>query len=234
MGQTRMFRDRVVSMEQTLEGGEKHLALLKESAGRRSRTSSTASTRSTTSAISSSWSFGRRTDPGERIAWTRMVLFDVERIPTLTADPACALRARIVQHPADAPAPGDRRHLPPSRGGLDGHAGAASRGAPPAPRGPRRRTGYGAAAGGRAASGRRWTRAAGPSPGDRPSRCCRVARPRARAPGPAGRPPGGLPGRRRVRRAPMESVGAVSGGGGAAAARAAARAPRLRSPRARA
>jgi hypothetical protein len=30
MGQTRMFRDRVVSMEQTLEGGEKHLALLKD------------------------------------------------------------------------------------------------------------------------------------------------------------------------------------------------------------
>ena len=29
MGQTRMFRDRVVSMEQTLEGGEKHLPLLK-------------------------------------------------------------------------------------------------------------------------------------------------------------------------------------------------------------
>ena len=30
MGQTRMFRDRVVSMEQTLEGGEKHLPLLKD------------------------------------------------------------------------------------------------------------------------------------------------------------------------------------------------------------
>ena len=29
MPQTRMFRDRVVSMEQTLEGGEKHLELLK-------------------------------------------------------------------------------------------------------------------------------------------------------------------------------------------------------------
>ncbi len=30
MGQTRMFRDRVVSMEQTLEGGEKHLPLLRD------------------------------------------------------------------------------------------------------------------------------------------------------------------------------------------------------------
>jgi len=29
MAQTRMFRDRVVSMEQTLERGEKHLELLK-------------------------------------------------------------------------------------------------------------------------------------------------------------------------------------------------------------
>ena len=30
MPQTRMFRDRMVSMEQTFEGGEKHLALLKD------------------------------------------------------------------------------------------------------------------------------------------------------------------------------------------------------------
>ena len=35
MGQTRMFRDRVVSMEQTLEGGEKHLRCSRRSAARR-------------------------------------------------------------------------------------------------------------------------------------------------------------------------------------------------------
>ena len=35
-----------------------------------------------------------------RVCWTRMVLFDAERIPTLDGDPAAALRAKIVELPA--------------------------------------------------------------------------------------------------------------------------------------
>src|SRR5262249_33803745 len=31
------------------------------------------------------------------VCWTRMVLFDAERIPTLASDPAAALRAKIVE-----------------------------------------------------------------------------------------------------------------------------------------
>jgi hypothetical protein len=96
MAQTRMFRDRVVSMEQTLEGGEKHLPLLKELCRE----------------ALPGWEYAehaldherdlfvmdlRGPDGGaKRIAWTRMVLFDAERIPTLTGDPASQLRAKIV------------------------------------------------------------------------------------------------------------------------------------------
>ncbi len=96
MGQTRMFRDRVVSMEQTLEGGEKHLPLLKElcrealpefeyrdHALDHERDLFVMNLQGTDGAA-------------RRIAWTRMVLFDAERIPTLTGDPAAELRRKIV------------------------------------------------------------------------------------------------------------------------------------------
>jgi len=91
-----MFRDRVVSMEQTFEGGEKHLPLLKDIC----------------SEALPDFTFREHVldherdlfvmdfeAPGgarRRVAWTRMVLFDAERIPTLAADPAAALRAKIV------------------------------------------------------------------------------------------------------------------------------------------
>jgi hypothetical protein len=96
MGQTRMFRDRVVSMEQTLEGGEKHLPLLKELC------------REALPAFEyREHSLDHERDvfvmdlqgpdgASKRIAWTRMVLFDAERIPTLTGDPAAELRRKIV------------------------------------------------------------------------------------------------------------------------------------------
>ena len=96
MGQTRMFRDRVVSMEQTLEGGEKHLPLLKElcrealpefefrdHALDHERDLFVMDLQGPDGAL-------------RRIAWTRMVLFDAERIPTLTGDPAAELRKKIV------------------------------------------------------------------------------------------------------------------------------------------
>jgi hypothetical protein len=93
-----MFRDRIVSMEQTLEGGEKHLELLKtlcheampefEYAGHfldheRDLFVMDLATRD-----------GRK----KRVSWTRMVLFDAERIPILSGDPQDLLRAKIVQY----------------------------------------------------------------------------------------------------------------------------------------
>jgi len=98
MGQTRMFRDRVVSMEQTLEGGEKHLPLLKALCAE-----------ALPDLVFREHSLDHERDmfvmdfdapdgARRRISWTRMVLFDAERIPTLTADPAAALRTKIVEH----------------------------------------------------------------------------------------------------------------------------------------
>ena len=98
MGQTRMFRDRVVSMEQTLEGGEKHLPLLKALCAE-----------ALPDLVFREHSLDHERDmfvmdfdapdgTPRRICWTRMVLFDAERIPTLTADPAAALRSKIVEH----------------------------------------------------------------------------------------------------------------------------------------
>jgi hypothetical protein len=97
MPQTRMFRDRVVSMEQTLEGGEKHLELLK-----------TLCREALPDFEYAAHSLDHERDlfmmdlsaPGgrfRRIGWTRMVLFDAERIPVLSGDPAGSLRERIVQ-----------------------------------------------------------------------------------------------------------------------------------------
>ncbi len=98
MGQTRMFRDRVVSMEQTLEGGEKHLPLLKALCAEALpdlvfREHSLDHERDMFVMDFDAPDGGRR-----RVSWTRMVLFDAERIPTLTADPAAALRTKIVEH----------------------------------------------------------------------------------------------------------------------------------------
>ncbi len=93
-----MFRDRVVSMEQTLEGGEKHLPLLQALCAEALpdlvfREHSLDHERDMFVMDFDTPDGGRR-----RISWTRMVLFDAERIPTLTADPAAALRTKIVEH----------------------------------------------------------------------------------------------------------------------------------------
>jgi hypothetical protein len=91
-----MFRDRVVSMEQTLEGGEKHLPLLSAICaealpGFELREHSLEHERDLFVMDLENAEGVRR-----RICWTRMVLFDAERIPTLASDPAAALRAKIV------------------------------------------------------------------------------------------------------------------------------------------
>jgi len=98
MTQTRMFRDRVVSMEQTFEGGEKHLSLLKEICREafpefELREHAFDHERDLF-VMELEGSNGQR----KRVCWTRMVLFDSERIPTLTGDPSSALRGRIVEY----------------------------------------------------------------------------------------------------------------------------------------
>jgi hypothetical protein len=96
MAQTRMFRDRMVSMEQTLEGGEKHLPLLKELC--REAFPELEYREHALDHERDLFVMDLESPAGQRarIAWTRMVLFDAERIPTLTGDPAAALRRKIV------------------------------------------------------------------------------------------------------------------------------------------
>jgi len=98
MPQTRMFRDRVVSMEQTFEGGEKHLELLKslcrEALPDFDYVSHVLDHERDLFVMELAARDGRR----RLVGWTRMVLFDAERIPVLTGDPAGGLRDRIIQY----------------------------------------------------------------------------------------------------------------------------------------
>src|SRR6516162_745582 len=210
-----MFRDRVVSMEQTFEGGEKHLALLKELCGE-----------ALPGLVFREHSLDHERDlfvmdfdgpdgARRRVSWTRMVLFDAERIPTLAADPAAALRSKIVElvraqaaKPeilvtfrhleegwVDTPEPRREGRRRRRRGGRGGDRGGARPGGPPRDRDRERRPG------GRPA--------AGPSPAAQPQRSPappqqRAAGPdrRPAAPGaaPEGAPPAGGGGKRRRRR----------------------------------
>ncbi|HEY3351468.1 MAG TPA: hypothetical protein VGM13_16950 [Thermoanaerobaculia bacterium] len=97
MGQVRMFRDRVVSMEQTQEIGEKHIDLLTALA-----------TEALPGFTLSEHGLEHEQDlyvltfanadtgEGRRVAFTRMVLSDADRIPAIVADAAAPVRARIV------------------------------------------------------------------------------------------------------------------------------------------
>ncbi len=95
MPQTRMFRDRVVSMEQTLERGEKHLEFLKALCRE----------------VFPEFEYREHVLDHERdmfvmrleapdgrkksVGWTRMVLFDTERLPALVQDPSQPLAVRL-------------------------------------------------------------------------------------------------------------------------------------------
>lgn len=96
MPQTKMFRDRVVSMEQTLEGGEKHLELLKtlcrEALPEFDYVAHSLDHERDLFVVELAARDGRR----RLIGWTRMVLFDAERIPVLSGDPGGNLREKIV------------------------------------------------------------------------------------------------------------------------------------------
>jgi len=97
MANTRMFRDRVVSLEQTYEQGEKHLALLQ---------------RLVAEAIPDlefvEYSLDHEQDcfvmlyrgpdgAEKRVSWTRMMLYDAERIPAIVENAEDTMRARIVE-----------------------------------------------------------------------------------------------------------------------------------------
>jgi hypothetical protein len=96
MPQTRMFRDRLVSMEQTLEGGEKNLELLKavcrEALPEFTYREHSLDHERDLFVMVLEAPDGRT----KRVSWTRMVLFDAERIPILTGDPLASLRTKIV------------------------------------------------------------------------------------------------------------------------------------------
>jgi hypothetical protein len=104
MPQTRMFRDRVVSMEQTLEGGEKHLELLKaicrEALPEFEYRGHSLDHERDLFTLALEAPDGRK----KTVAWTRMVLFDVERIPAVAGDLASPLRPRLVRYLRDSAA----------------------------------------------------------------------------------------------------------------------------------
>jgi hypothetical protein len=188
MAQTRMFRDRVVSMEQTLEGGEKHLELLKalclEAFPDFAYRLHALDHERDLFVMTLQAPDGRR----KSVGWTRMTLFDAERIPALAADPSGPLRAKLVGFLRER---GSRpeivvtfRHL--EEGWSD----------TPEPRPSRRRRRRGAGRGaGRPAEklpqGRPGApRPGAPGPGGGPGRPAVAATPRP-VPPPAGAPPAG-------------------------------------------
>ena len=97
MPQTRLFRDRVVSMEQTLEGGEKNLELLKAIC--REAIPEFAFREHTLDHERDLFVMILEAPDGRtrRVCWTRMMLYDAERIPALAGDPQTTLRGQIVE-----------------------------------------------------------------------------------------------------------------------------------------
>jgi len=97
MGQVRMFRDRVVSMEQTQEIGEKHIDLLAALA-----TEALPGYTLAEHGLEHEQDLyvltvaNAGTGATRRVAFTRMVLSDADRIPAIVADAAAPVRARIV------------------------------------------------------------------------------------------------------------------------------------------
>ena len=96
MPQTRMFRDRVVSMEQTLEGGEKNLELLKALC--REAMPDFAYREHSLDHERDLFVMVLEAPDGrtKKVSWTRMVLFDAERIPAISGNPLGNVRAKIL------------------------------------------------------------------------------------------------------------------------------------------
>src|SRR5258706_13104665 len=98
MPSTKMFRDRVVSMEQTYEKGEKLLPLLQTLIGE-----------AIPGLTFQEYMLDHeldcfvmlyRTEAGaeKKVSWTRMVLSDPERIPAVVEDSQAEMRGRIVEY----------------------------------------------------------------------------------------------------------------------------------------
>jgi hypothetical protein len=214
MPQTRMFRDRVVSMEQTFEGGEKHLDLLKtlcaEALPDFEYVGHFLEHERDLFVVELAARDGRK----KRVGWTRMVLFDAERVPVLSGDPWDALRAKIVgylrsraSHPEivvtfrhleegwiDTPEPRrDRRRRRRGRGGERGREAGTRPKGPPGPARDRRER-----------PGKAPVSAASPEP-----KASRRGEPSAPPPS---EPSGAREGRRRFRR--RRRRGRAPGGGG--------------------
>jgi len=219
-----MFRDRVVSMEQTLEGGEKQLELLKtllrEALPEFEYAGHVLDHERDLFVMELKASDGRR----KTVAWTRMVLFDAERIPAITSDPVSPVRDRVIgflrsrasrpeivvtfRHLEEGWVDTPEARPPRRRGRRGGRAGKGS--APPqavvAGRGALARPGERPPAGlpregrppGQPAAG---TAAQPASPGGAPGRSSRRRRSRRRRRGggrPGGGPGGPAPGRQRT------------------------------------
>jgi hypothetical protein len=210
MPQTRMFRDRMVSMEQTMEGGEKHLELLKALCrealpGFDYREHSLDHERDLFVMVLEA--------PGgqiKRVSWTRMVLFDAESesrsCPAIRSAPYAERSSTTCAAARDAPRSWSHSAISRRAGRTRPSRGARSGGG----------AGEGIAAGARAGARRVLRRPRGGRWASPPSRLRNSANagPRCR------RPP--LPARRRPRaRDPRGDAGAAaSAGGGEAAGRA--------------
>src|SRR5690348_9779498 len=98
MPSTKMFRDRVVSMEQTFEKGEKHLALLKALV--EEAIPGLELQEYVLDHEQDCFVLVYRTPAGttKRGAWTRMVHADAKRIPAIVEDPGAEIRRRIVDY----------------------------------------------------------------------------------------------------------------------------------------
>jgi len=98
MPSTKMFRDRVVSMEQTFEKGEKHLPLLKALVdeaipGMELEEYVLDHEHDCFVMVYKTASGGRK-----RISWTRMVLYDAERIPAIVENAQAEIRLRLLEY----------------------------------------------------------------------------------------------------------------------------------------
>jgi len=186
MPSTKMFRDRVVSMEQTFEKGEKHLALLQGLIAEALPDLEFREYLLDHEHDTFVMVYGVPAGGEKRIRWTRMVLYDAERIPAIIEDAQAPIRARLVdflrRRAERAVIDVTFRHL--EDGWVD----------TPEPRKPKPRSGPPPRPGGPAAPGRRGGQT---PPPPRPSPPGRPAGPGAPGPAPAAQPGGAPAGKRR-------------------------------------
>ncbi|HKB72498.1 MAG TPA: hypothetical protein VKH46_16825 [Thermoanaerobaculia bacterium] len=97
MPSTRMFRDRVVSMEQTFEKGEKHLPLLKALVDEAIPGMELEDCVLDHEHDCFVMNYRTAAGAAKKISWTRMVLYDAERIPAIVEDGGAPIRGRLIE-----------------------------------------------------------------------------------------------------------------------------------------